>query len=119
MNYRIATITLTLVMLVAVVAAADVEKAEKAANEFLNQVKTAVWAASIASVGILLADVVYTLFVRRRGLPELFGSAWFWVPFTIIMVPIILYIVAQFSPEVKSVYDKITEGRCPFLYCPK
>jgi cytochrome c biogenesis protein ResB len=69
-------------------------------------------------LGILLGDVIYTLFVRRRGLPELFGSAWFWVPFMFIMVPIILYIVAQFSPEVKSIYDKIVEGRCPFLYCP-
>jgi cytochrome c biogenesis protein ResB len=111
-------IVVTLMLLTAAVMAADVEKAEQAASEFLNNVKTAVWAVSLASVGILLGDVVYTLFVRRRGLPELFGSAWFWVPFMIIMVPIILGIVAQFSPEVKSIYDKIVEGRCPFLYCP-
>ncbi len=117
MNYR--TIVVVLTILAAVVAAADVGKAEQFASEFLDQVKTAVWAVSIASVGILLADVVYTLFVRRRGLPELFGSAWFWVPFIIIMVPIILYIVSQFSPEVKSIYDRIVEGRCPFLYCPR
>jgi|ADKH01.1.fsa_nt_gi hypothetical protein len=117
MNYK--TIAIALLTLAAVAVAADVGKAEQAATEFLNNVKTAVWAASLASVGILLGDVVYTLFVRRRGLPELFGSAWFWVPLVIIMVPIILYIVAQFSPEVKSVYDKIVEGRCPFLYCPQ
>jgi H+/Cl- antiporter ClcA len=117
MNYK--TLAIMLVALAAVVMAADVGKAEQAASEFLNNVKTGVWAASIASVGILLGDVVYTLFVRRRGLPELFGSPWFWVPFMFIMVPIILGIVAQFSPEVKSVYDKIVEGRCPFLYCPQ
>jgi len=111
-------IAVMLMLLAAVAMAADVEKAEQTASEFLNNVKTAVWAASIASVGILLGDVIYTLFVRRRGLPELFGSAWFWVPLVIIMVPIILYIVSQFSPEVKSIYDKIVEGRCPFLYCP-
>jgi cytochrome c biogenesis protein ResB len=112
-------VTVVLMLLAAVAMAADVERAEQVATEFLNNVKTAVWAASIASVGILLGDVVYTLFVRRRGLPELFGSAWFWVPLVIIMVPIILYIVAQFSPEVKSIYDMIVEGRCPFLYCPQ
>jgi cytochrome c biogenesis protein ResB len=117
MNYK--TIAIALLTLAAVAMAADVGKAEQTATEFLNNVKTAVWAASLASVGILLGDVVYTLFVRRRGLPELFGSAWFWVPLVIIMVPIILYIVAQFSPEVKAVYDKIVEGRCPFLYCPQ
>jgi cytochrome c biogenesis protein ResB len=111
-------IVVVLMLLAAAVMAADVGKAEQAASEFLNNVKTAMWAVSIASVGILLGDVIYTLFVRRRGLPELFGSAWFWVPFMIIMVPIILFIVAQFSPEVKSIYDKIVEGRCPFLYCP-
>ena len=116
MSYK--TIAIALIMLAAVAMAADVGKAEQAASDFLSNVKTAVWAASIASVGILLGDVVYTLFVRRRGLPELFGSAWFWVPFIFIMVPIILGIVAQFSPEVKSIYDKIVEGRCPFLYCP-
>jgi len=117
MNYKI--IAIALLTLAAVAMAADVGKAEQAASEFLGSVKTAVWAASLASVGILLGDVVYTLFVRRRGLPELFGSAWFWVPLVIIMVPIILYIVAQFSPEVKAIYDKIVEGRCPFLYCPQ
>jgi cytochrome c biogenesis protein ResB len=111
-------IAVVLMLLAAVAMAADVGKAEQTATKFLNDVKTAVRVASIASVGILLADVVYTLFVRRRGLPELFGSAWFWVPFLIIIVPIILYIVAQFSPEVKSIYDKIVEGSCPFLYCP-
>jgi len=116
MNYK--TIAIVLIMLAAATMAADVGAAEQAANDFLNNVKTAVWAVSIASVGILLADVVYTLFVRRRGLPELFGSPWFWVPFMIIMVPIVLGIVAQFSPEVKSIYSKIVEGRCPFLYCP-
>jgi len=116
MNYK--TIAMALLVLAAVATAADVGKAEEAASDFLSEVKTAVWAASLASVGILLGDVVYTLFVRRRGLPELFGSAWFWVPFMIIMVPIIFGIVAQFSPEVKSIYDKIVEGRCPFLYCP-
>jgi len=116
MNYK--TIAMALLVLAAVATAADVGKAEEAASDFLSKVKTAVWAASLASVGILLGDVVYTLFVRRRGLPELFGSAWFWVPFMIIMVPIIFGIVAQFSPEVKSIYDKIVEGSCPFLYCP-
>ena len=117
MNYK--TIAIALLKLAAVAMAANATLAEKAASDFLGSVKTAVWAASLASVGILLGDVVYTLFVRRRGLPELFGSAWFWVPLLLIMVPVILYIVAQFSPEVKAVYDKIVEGRCPFLYCPK
>jgi cytochrome c biogenesis protein ResB len=117
MNYK--TIAIALLTLAAVAMAADVNKAVDAATDFLNKVRTGVWAASLASVGILLGDVVYTLFVRRRGLPELFGSAWFWVPLLIIMVPIILYIVAKFSPEVKAVYDKMVEGRCPFLYCPQ
>jgi hypothetical protein len=117
MNYK--TLALALVALAMVAMAADVGKAEQAANDFLNAVKTAVRAVSIASVGILLGDVIYTLFVRRRGLPELFGSPWFWVPFMIIMVPIVLGIVAQFSPEVGSIYNKIVEGGCPFLYCPQ
>jgi hypothetical protein len=118
MSVNAKTAVVVLLMLAVAVLAVDVGQAETVATGFLNDVKTFVWLASLASVGILLADVIYTLLIRRRGLPELFSSGWFWVPFLFISVPIILGVVSLFSPEVKSIYDKIVEGRCPFLYCP-
>jgi cytochrome c biogenesis protein ResB len=118
MSINVKTAVVVLLMLAVTVLAVDVGQAETVATGFLNDVKTFVWLASLASVGILLADVIYTLLIRRRGLPELFSSGWFWVPFLFISVPIIFGVVSQFSPEVKSIYDKIVEGRCPFLYCP-
>jgi cytochrome c biogenesis protein ResB len=118
MSANAITAAVALLMLAAAALAVDVEKAEETATWFLDTVKTFVWYASLVSVGILLADVIFTLLIRRRGLPDLFSSWWFWVPFLFISVPIIFGVVSQFSPEVKSIYDWIVEGRCPFLYCP-
>jgi len=118
MSVNAKTTVVMLLMLAVAVLAVDVGQAETVATGFLNDVRTFVWLASLVSVGILLADVIYTLLIRRRGLPELFSSGWFWVPFLFISVPIIFGVVSLFSPEVKSIYDKIVEDRCPFLYCP-
>ncbi len=108
----------TMLLLAAAVLAVDTEKMQETADWSLYVVKLAVQGASTVSVALLLGATIYVLFIKRHGLPELFGNPWFLVPFNILMAVIILAIVSSFSPEVKSMYDKITGGGCPFLYCP-
>jgi hypothetical protein len=66
----------------------------------------------------MIGASVYVLFVRKRSFPELFGEWWFWVPIALQIVPVILYILSDITPLVKSVYDWVKEDPCPFLYCP-
>jgi hypothetical protein len=112
------TIT-TMLLLAAAVLALETEKMQQTADWSLNVVKLAVQGGSTLSVALLLGSAIYILLIKRHGLPELFGNPWFLVPFNILMAVIILAIVSSFSPEVKSIYDKITGGGCPFLYCPQ
>jgi hypothetical protein len=108
----------TMLLLAAIVLAVDTEKMRETAGWSLDIVKLAVQGASTVSVALLLGTTIWVLLIKRHGLPELFGNPWFLVPFNILMAVIILGIVSTFSPEAKSIYDRITGGGCPFLYCP-
>jgi hypothetical protein len=66
----------------------------------------------------MLGATIYILVIRKRGIPELFGEWWFWLPIALNMVPVILYIVSDFTPLFKSVYDWVKQDMCPFLFCP-
>jgi hypothetical protein len=117
------TIVITMLMLVAVVMAQqaqiiDVEKVEEAGKETLKNAKIAVLAINYVALAAMIGASVYVLFVRKRGFPELFGEWWFWVPIALNVVPVILYLLSDFTPLVKSVYDWVKEDPCPFLFCP-
>jgi hypothetical protein len=115
-------VAIALLMLVAVVMAQtkiiDVEKVESAGKETSKNAKIAVLALNYVSIAVMLGASVYVLFVRKRGFPELFGEWWFWVPIALNMVPVILYLLSDFTPLVKSIYDWVKQDTCPFLYCP-
>jgi hypothetical protein len=117
-------IAIALLMLVAVVMAQtttkiiDVEKVESAGKETSKNAKIVVLAINYVAIAVMLGASVYVLFVRKRGFPELFGEWWFWVPIALNMVPVILYLLSDFTPLFKSVYDWVKQDMCPFLYCP-
>ena len=114
------TIAIALLMLVAVVAAQviDVGKIESAGKDTLKNAKTAVLALNYVALAAMIGASIYVLFVRKRSFPELFGEWWFWVPIALQIVPVILYLLSDITPLVKSVYDWIKQDQCPFLYCP-
>jgi len=120
------TIAIVLLMLVAVVMAQnqggnriiDIEKVEQAGKGISNDAKIVVLAINYIAIAAMIGASVYVLFVRKRSFPELFGEWWFWVPIALQIVPVILYILSDFTPLVKSVYDWVKEDPCPFLYCP-
>ncbi|MFZ8838919.1 MAG: hypothetical protein ACO2PM_08310 [Pyrobaculum sp.] len=123
---RVRTIAIVLLMLVAVVMAQnqggnriiDIEKVEQAGKGISNDAKIVVLAINYIAIAAMIGASVYVLFVRKRSFPELFGEWWFWVPIALQIVPVILYILSDFTPLVKSVYDWVKEDPCPFLYCP-
>jgi hypothetical protein len=117
------TIAIVLLMLVAVAMAQtadviDIEKIEGAGKETLKNAKIVVLALNYVALAAMIGASVYVLFVRKRSFPELFGEWWFWVPIALNIVPVILYLLSDFTPLVKSVYDQIKEDPCPFLFCP-
>jgi|GEM_PF-6761768 len=116
---RQAALAVLLLLLAAVAQAVDIDKAREATEKFLKDAKAAVWLASLFAVGLMLADVVYVLLIKRQGINDLFGSKWFLLPLLFVTVPIVLGVVAKFSPEVKAIYDVIVADGCPFLYCPE
>jgi len=119
MNKKIIAV-MALMVLAAVVMALDVDKAEQTVKGTYTGVKKMVLlGTTYVALAVMLADIVFTLLIRRRGLPELFSSFWFWVPFLFVTVPVLLGLVSTFSPEVKSIYDKMVDEGCPFLYCPQ
>ncbi len=124
---RVKTIAIALLMLVAVIMAQnvgqggkiiDIQKVEQAGKDISKDAKIAVLAINYIAIAAMIGASVYVLFVRKRGFPELFGEWWFWVPIALNVVPVILYILSDFTPLVKSVYDWIKRDPCPFLYCP-
>jgi hypothetical protein len=123
---RVRTIAIVLLMLAAVVMAQnqggnriiDIEKVEQAGKGISNDAKIVVLAINYIAIAAMIGASVYVLFVRKRSFPELFGEWWFWVPIALQIVPVILYILSDFTPLVKSVYDWVKEDPCPFLYCP-
>jgi hypothetical protein len=120
---RAKTIVIALLMLVAVVMAqnqkiVDIEKVEQAGRDISRDAKLFVLAVNYVAIAAMIIASVYVLFVRKRGFPELFGEWWFWVPIALNVVPVILYILSDFTPLVKAVYDWIKRDPCPFLYCP-
>ncbi len=124
---RVKTIAIALLMLVAVIMAqnvgqggkiVDIQKVEQAGKDISKDAKIVVLAINYIAIAAMIGASVYVLFVRKRGFPELFGEWWFWVPIALNVVPVILYILSDFTPLVKSVYDWIKEDPCPFLYCP-
>jgi len=117
------TITIALLMLVAVVMAQttsiiDVQKVESAGKDTLKNAKIVALALNYVALGVMIGASIYVLFVRKRSFPELFGEWWFWVPIALNMVPVILYLLSDFTPLVKSIYDWVKQEQCPFLYCP-
>ena len=118
------TIAIALLMLVAVAMAQtatqiiDVQKVESAGKETLKNAKIIVLALNYVALAAMIGASIYVLFVRKRSFPELFGEWWFWVPIALQIVPVILYLLSDFTPIVKSVYDWIKQDQCPFLYCP-
>jgi hypothetical protein len=125
---RVKTIAIALLMLVAVVMAQsvgqggnriiDIQKVEQAGKDISKDAKIVVLAINYIAIAAMIGASVYVLFVRKRSFPELFGEWWFWVPIALNVVPVILYILSDFTPLVKSVYDWIKQDPCPFLYCP-
>jgi len=123
---RAKTIAIALLMLVAVVMAQnqggnriiDIGKVEEAGRGISNDAKIVVLAINYIAIAAMIGASVYVLFVRKRSFPELFGEWWFWVPIALQIVPVILYILSDITPLVKSVYDWVKEDPCPFLYCP-
>ncbi len=118
---RVKTVAIVLLVLAVVVMAQDiidVQKVEGAGRETLRTAKIAVLAFNFVAIAVMIGASVYILFVRKRSFPELFGEWWFWVPIALNMVPVILYLLSDFTPLVKSVYDRIKEDPCPFLFCP-
>jgi len=123
---RAKTIAIALLMLVAVVMAQnqggnriiDIGKVEQAGKGISNDAKIVVLAINYIAIAAMIGASVYVLFVRKRSFPELFGEWWFWVPIALQIVPVILYILSDITPLVKSVYDWVKEDPCPFLYCP-
>jgi hypothetical protein len=117
-------VAIALLMLVAVVMAQtttkiiDVEKVKDAGKETSKNAKIVVLALNYVSIAAMLGASVYVLFVRKRGFPELFGEWWFWVPIALNMVPVILYLLSDFTPLIKAIYDWVKQDTCPFLYCP-
>jgi magnesium-transporting ATPase (P-type) len=117
------TIAIALLVLVAVVMAQntpiiDVDKVKEGGEETLKNAKIVVLAINYVALAAMIGASVYILFVRKRSFPELFGEWWFWVPIALQIVPVILYLLSDFTPLVKSVYDWIKQDQCPFLYCP-
>jgi len=123
---RAKTIAIALLMLVAVVMAQnqggnkiiDIQKVEQAGKDISKDAKIAVLAINYIAIAAMIGASVYVLFVKKRGFPELLGEWWFWVPIALQIVPVILYILSDFTPLVKSVYDWVKRDPCPFLYCP-
>lgn len=109
---------LALLLLVAMALAIEIERAESTTNEFVNNVKAAFRIAQIAAIGIMLADVIYHLFITRQGLHQLFRSMWFLIPLAFVALAIVLNITATIAPEFRPIYEVIKQGECPFLYCP-
>ncbi len=119
----IKAITIALLMLVVIVTAQqieilDVEKIGQAGENSLRNAKIIGLAFNYLALGLMLGASVYVLVVRKRSLPELFGEWWFWAPIAVNMVPVILYLISDFTPLIRSLYDQIREDPCPFLYCP-
>lgn len=117
------TIAIALLMLVAVVTAQttniiDIQKVESAGKDTSKYAKITVLAINYVAIAVMLGASVYILFVRKRGFPELFGEWWFWVPIALNMVPVILYLLSDITPLVKSIYDWVKQDPCPFLFCP-
>jgi hypothetical protein len=122
------TIAIALLVLVAVVMAQnvgqgggkiiDIQKVEQAGKDISKDAKIVVLAINYIAIAAMIGASVYILFVRKRSFPELFGEWWFWVPIALQIVPVILYLLSDFTPLVKSVYDWIKQDQCPFLYCP-
>ena len=125
---RVGTIAIALLMLVAVVAAQnvgqggnriiDIEKVEQAGKGISSDAKIVVLAINYIALAAMIGISVYTLFVRKRSFPELFGEWWFWAVIALQVVPVILYILSDITPLAKSVYDWVKQDPCPFLYCP-
>ena len=125
---RIGTIAVALLMLAAAAAAQnvgqgenkiiDIKKVEQAGKDISKDAKIAVLAINYIALAAMIGVSVYMLFVRKRGFPELFGEWWFWAVIALQVVPVILYILSDITPLVKSVYDWVKEDPCPFLYCP-
>jgi hypothetical protein len=117
-------IAIVLLVLAAVVTAQqtteilDVEKVEQAGQGSLHTAKIIVLAFNLFAIGLMLGATIYILVIRKRGIPELFGEWWFWLPIALNMIPVILYIVSDFTPLFKSVYDWVKQDMCPFLFCP-
>jgi hypothetical protein len=109
-----------LLMLTAVVIAQviDIEKIESAGQDTLRNAKIVALALNYVALAVMIGASLYILFVRKRSFPELFGEWWFWVPIAVNMVPVILYLLSDFTPLIASVYEQIKEDPCPFLYCP-
>jgi len=120
---RVKTIAIALLMLVAVVMAqqnniVNIQKVEEAGKGISKDAKIVVLAINYIAIAAMIGASVYVLFVRKRGFPELFSEWWFWVPIALQIVPVVLYMLSDFTPLVKSVYDWVKEDPCPFLYCP-
>jgi hypothetical protein len=96
----------------------DIEKVRKAGTDISRDAKYVVLAFNYIAIAAMIGATVYVLFVRKRSFPELFGEWWFWVPIALNVVPVILYLLSDITPLVKSVYDWIKRDPCPFLYCP-
>jgi len=122
------TIAIALLVLVAVVMAQnvgqggdkiiDIQKVERAGKDISKDAKIVVLAFNYIAIAAMIGATVYVLFVRKRSFSELFGEWWFWVPIALQIVPVILYLLSDITPLVKSVYDWIKQDPCPFLYCP-
>jgi hypothetical protein len=96
----------------------DVKKVEKAGEGSLHTAKIIGLAFNYLALGLMIGASIYILVVRKRSLPELFGEWWFWVPIALNLVPVILYLISDFTPLIGSLYKWIREDPCPFLYCP-
>jgi hypothetical protein len=114
-------IAIALLVLAAIVTAQeilDIEKVEQAGEGSLRNAKIIGLAFNYLALGLMIGASIFVLIVRKRSLPELFGEWWFWVPIVYNLVPVILYLISDFTPLIGSLYEQIREDPCPFLYCP-
>jgi hypothetical protein len=119
------TTAIALLMLAAVVIAQttatdviNIDKVKESGEQTLKNAKIAVLAFNYVALAAMLGASAYVLLVRKRSFPELFGEWWFWVPIALNTVPIILYLLSDFTPLIKSVYEWVKRDQCPFLFCP-